>query len=268
MFDGFAFVTGGAQGLGEAIIMAYAEGGASGVSIVDINNSKAEQVAKAAREKATNSAFKAIVCKTDITNEGSVQLAIEYTLGEFGRIDYAVNCAGILENELKPTKDVDLETYDRIQGINNRGLFISLKAELNAMSRQVPKRRLGDRRPAERGSIVNMGSVGSYISLPQSVSYVSSKHAVMGLTKSAAADHATDGIRVNAVAPTFIESPMLLQKLDNSPAEIRDYMISSTPMKRLGLPEEVADVVLFLTGPYSSLVTGQTWAIDGGQTVV
>ncbi|PBL02033.1 3-oxoacyl-reductase [Armillaria gallica] len=248
---GIALITGAGSGIGRATALAFARAGASGVHLVDVNRARLEQASKDVSTVATNPGFKSHISETDDT------------LKTFGRIDYAANIAGITESVLGPTADTSLETYDRVNNLNARGVFLCMREELKAMRAQEPLARIPGR-PGVRGSIINMSSIAGCIGLNGVTSYVASKHAVVGMTKAAAISHSVDGIRVNAVCPGYVDTPLLRDIEDFVDFSILEKM---TPMNRLALTEEVADVVLFMASERASYVTGHSFVVDGGSSI-
>ncbi|KAF8253656.1 oxidoreductase [Wilcoxina mikolae CBS 423.85] len=184
---------------------------------------------------------------------------IDDAVSQFGRLDCAVNCAGI-DCASSPLATTTTAEFDRVNQVNYRGVFFALRAQLRVMAAQEPR----DEERGERGSIVNISSVAGVMSSPGLVAYGASKHAVIGMTKTAAMDHGKDGIRVNAVCPGFIETPLTEKMLAN---EVMKKFACSVALRRVAVPEEVADPVLFLTSPAASFITGASLMIDGGYTL-
>ncbi|KAK0467836.1 uncharacterized protein EV420DRAFT_1501518 [Desarmillaria tabescens] len=260
---GIALITGAGSGIGRATALAFARAGASGLHLVDINRARLEQTSKDVASMVTNPEFKSHMSEVDVTKEDRVVQMVHDTVKTFGRIDYAANIAGITESVLGPTADTSLETYDRVNNLNARGVFLCMREQLKAMRWQEPLVRIPGR-PGMRGSIINMSSIAGCIGLKNVTSYVASKHAVVGMTKAAALNHSIDGIRVNAVCPGYVDTPLL--------QNVREYVDFSmlekmTPMNRLGLPEEVADVVVFIASERASYVTGHSFVVDGGFSI-
>ncbi|KAK0242273.1 hypothetical protein EDD85DRAFT_282640 [Armillaria nabsnona] len=260
---GIALITGAGSGIGRATALAFARAGASGLHLVDVNRARLEQASKDVSTVATNPGFKYHISETDVTKEDRVVQMVQDTLKAFGRIDYAANIAGITEGVLGPTADTSLETYDRVNNLNARGVFLCMREELKAMRAQEPLARIPGR-PGVRGSITNMSSIAGCIGLNGVTSYVASKHAVVGMTKAAAISHSVDGIRVNAVCPGYVDTPLLRDLEDSVDFSVLEKM---TPMNRLALTEEVADVVLFMASERASYVTGHSFVVDGGCSI-
>jgi NAD(P)-dependent dehydrogenase (short-subunit alcohol dehydrogenase family) len=244
--DKVAFITGAAGGMGLAAAKAFAEAGAI-VVLADINepNQQAQQL--------TAAGHTAIAVRCDVADEENVQRVIETIVAQFGRLDLAFNNAGVQSPALE-TADVSNQEYDRVLTVNLKGVWNCMKYELQQMRKQ------------GSGAIVNNSSLGGLVGLPGRSAYHASKHGVLGLTKSAALEYATQGIHINAVCPGIILTPMVDRML-NQEADAMALYTKDVPMARLGRAEEVASVVLFLCSSAASYVIGQAIAVDGGYTV-
>ncbi len=241
-----ALVTGSASGLGLATARAFAESGAS-VALADWNEAAVQSVARDLASRGHK--VRAIRC--DVSDDAQVEAMVEQTVATFGRLDVAFNNAGV-QNVLAETADTTREDYDRVMGINLRGVWSCMKFELQQMRKQ------------GSGAIVNCSSLGGLVGGAERGIYHAAKHGVIGFTKSAALEYGTRGIRVNAVCPGLIWTPMADQMVAGGQGEALKEMEKSIPMGRVGRPEEIADAVLWLSSDAASYVTGQSISVDGG----
>jgi NAD(P)-dependent dehydrogenase (short-subunit alcohol dehydrogenase family) len=237
-----ALVTGGGGGIGRATSLAFARRGAR-VAVLDINGDLAAQTVK--EIKAIGGSAEVFI--VDVSDAASVQSAVGAVVDRFGRLDFAHNNAGV-EGEVTRLADVTEADWNRVIGINLTGVWLCLRAEIWAMS-------------GRGGAIVNTASASGLVARPGGLStYVASKHGVVGLTKAAAVDYAADGIRVNAVLPGPIATPFT----EDLPQEVKDKLLSLTPIRRFAQPEEVAESVVWLCSDAASYMAGATLAVDGG----
>jgi len=244
-----SLVTGAASGIGLATARAYAAAGAS-VVLADINN---DLVTKAANELIANGyRAKAVICNT--ANLDEVNAMVQDTVAIFGRLDIAFNNAGV-QNQLAEIADATVEDFDRVNAVNLRGVWGCMKYELQQMRKQ------------GSGVIVNCSSIGGIVGGAERANYHAAKHGVLGLTKSAALEYAARNIRVNAVCPGLIWTPMVDAMVASGQKAALEAMVQGVPMQRHGKAEEIADVVLWLSSDASSYVTGQSISIDGGLTM-
>jgi len=244
-----ALVTGAASGIGLATARAYAAAGAS-VVLADLNTDAVQAAANDLIAEGYNA--KTVTCNA--ANLDEVEAMIQETVATFGRLDIAFNNAGI-QNVLAEIADATAEDFDRVNAVNLRGVWGCLKYELQQMRKQ------------GSGVIVNCSSIGGIVGGAERASYHAAKHGVLGLTKSAALEYAARNIRINAVCPGLIWTPMAEQMAASGQKEALDAMVNSVPMQRHGRAEEIADVVLWLSSDASSFVTGQSISVDGGLTM-
>ncbi|KAL2789396.1 3-oxoacyl-reductase [Aspergillus keveii] len=270
LVDGVAIVTGAGSGIGKACALSYAAEGVRGVIIADLNLTAAEQTARETEAVAVNPEYKALALAVDVTDPSSVEKMVSTAVATFGRIDYLVNSAGVGVKKHRSVEEVSASDMERFWKVNIMGTVHCTQAvarvmkEQNVATFQSPGR--GSSREVGRGVIVNLGSANSYMATPEVAPYVTTKHAVIGLTKNSALDLAKYQIRVNAICPGWTRTPMVEEALNGNP-NLDGMMKSVVPMKRIAFPEEIADIVVFMTSPRSSYVTGVGWIVDGGLTL-
>lgn len=245
MFDGdVALVTGAGSGIGRAVAELYAVNGAR-VVVSDVDQEGGTATVEAIRSQEGE----AIFVEADVSDPQACEMLVKAARETFGRLDIACNNAGI-GGESKPVADYSLESWQRVIATNLSGIFYCMKYEIPAMLE------------TGGGAIVNLGSILSRVAFAGSPAYTSAKHGLLGLTETAALDYATRGIRINAVGPGFIRTPLIAGMLRQPGVE--EELVSLHPMGRLGEPEEVAELVIWLSSEKASFVTGSYYAIDGG----
>jgi len=241
--DKVALVTGAASGIGRTTAQFYAREGAN-VVVSDIDVNGGQETVQLIKQAGGDAFF----IKTDVSNPADCENLVRQTIEKYGRLDYACNNAGI-GGEQNLTADYSLEGWQNVIDINLSGVFYCMKYEIPAILKN-------------GGAIVNMASVLGQVSFATSPAYVAAKHGVVGLTKNAAVEYASSGIRVNVVGPAFIKTPMIAKLEDDT--QTLDMLVSLHPMGRLGTPEEVAELVVWLSSQRASFITGAYFAVDGG----
>jgi glucose 1-dehydrogenase len=247
-FDGqVAIVTGASGGMGRAVALAFAAAGASVVA-ADLT----EDAGRETVEQIGQAGGRAVFVPTDVSDAAAVKALVARATGDFGRLDCAVNAAAI-EGERGPLHEVDDEVFDRIIAVNLRSIFLCMKHEILAMLAA-----------GRGGAIVNIASTNSFRPQPHQSAYTASKHGVLGMTRNAAVDYGAEGIRINAICPGAIDTPMLRNAIEGrgrDPQEVADRL---SVLGRFGEPEEIAAAALWLCSDASSFTVGHALAVDGG----
>lgn len=238
-----AIITGGSFGIGRSTAIAFAQRGAKVVIADWIEN-------KDTIKNITDAGGTALFVRCDVSKNTDVKNLLDQTIKSFGRLDFAVNNAGI-EGANATTAECTEENWDKTIGVNLKGVWLCMKHEIPYILK------------AGKGAIVNTASVAGLIGFPGLPAYVASKHAVVGLTKTTALEYAKQNIRINAVCPGVIKTPMVDRSTGNDKAVEKMY-INMEPVGRMGQPEEVAEAIVWLCSDASSFVTGHAMAVDGG----
>ncbi|MCF2206416.1 MULTISPECIES: glucose 1-dehydrogenase [Halobacteriales] len=245
---GVALVSGAASGIGRATAQRFAEEGASVVA-ADIDVEGGEETVSQIESEGGEATF----VETDVTDESDLAAAVEAAVDTYGSLDFAFNNAGI-EGDQVSFSDQDNANWNRVLDINLNGVFFAMREEIPAMLE------------SGGGAIVNTSSIAGILGFPNLSPYVASKHGVVGLTKTAAVEFSSDGLRVNAVLPGVIETPMVARSGEQDP-EATEQTIAGIPASRLGQPEEIASAVVWLCSEDASYVTGQPLPVDGGYSI-
>ena len=241
-----ALVTGAGSGIGRAVAELYALGGAK-VVVADINAAGGAETVTQIQAAGGQALF----CHTDVASAGDCEQLVRFALEKFGRLDIACNNAGI-SGESNQTADYSLEGWNQVLSVNLSGIFYCMRYEIPAMLEH------------DSGVIVNMSSVLGQVAFATSAAYVAAKHGVIGLTRTAALEYARLGIRVNAVGPSFIKTPMISVGEDGELPYVYKLLASQHPVGRLGEAGEVAELVAWLSSDKASFVTGAFYPVDGG----
>ncbi len=241
-----ALVTGGGSGIGRASSLAFARDGAK-VVIVDVNVEGGEETAQLVKEAGGD----AVLVHADVSKASDAQNMVDRTLEVYGRLDCAFNNAGVSGRSRGSMADYSEEDWDRVIGINLKGVWLCMKYEIPQMLKQ------------GGGAIVNTASVAGLVGIRGTCAYIAAKHGVAGLTKAAALEYGESGIRVNAVCPGYINTPLTRPIFDRIEGMESD-VIARHPLGRLGEPNEIAEAVVWLSSDAASFVTGHTMTVDGG----
>ncbi len=241
-------ITGGSSGIGRETARLFAQEGAK-VLVTDVNKEGGLSTVALIKGEGGEATFLPV----DVTNSASVQASVNHALAHYGALHYAVNSAGISGTMLNPITLTEESTFDNVMDVNVKGVWLCMRAQIPAIME------------SGGGAIVNLASVAGLIGAPGGAAYSASKHAVIGLTRAVALEFARHKVRVNAVCPSYIDTPMVsgISAIDEKTAQ---RVQVASPMKRLGTPYEVASAILYLCGDGASFINGTTLAIDGGLT--
>lgn len=245
--DKVVIITGAGQGMGASTAELFAEAG-SKVVVADFNEKTGNEVVERIRANHGEASF----VKVDVSNEEEVKAMVEFTVEKYGRLDVAINNAARKPDD-KPLMDMDIDVFDAVMSVDLRGVALCMKYEIKQMMSQ-----------NDGGSIINTSSVSGIRPQPGTPAYITAKHGVIGLTKSAALDYSLHKIRINSVAPGAIDTPMLRDALDHFNLDADDYAKQLSMLGRFGQPEEIAKAYLWLASDLSSFVTGTCLPVDGG----
>lgn len=241
-------VTGASSGIGRATAIAF---GAAGANVMI--SARRPDAANDTVQRVSNAGGQCCFVQGDVADEGHCRAVVERALDEFGAVHATFNNAGIEGESWIPTAEYSVEEFDQVIAVNLRGMFLSMKYQLPQLIKT-------------RGAVVNMASIAGLIGGKLGCAYYASKHAVIGLTKATAAEYAEQGVRVNALAPAVIRTEMA-DRLFLSDPEAEKRIVAGHPIGRLGTPEEVAELVLYLCSEKAGFITGETIKIDGGRTI-
>ena len=245
-----ALVTGAASGIGRATALAFAREGAS-VVVADVGEDANRETARQVEE----AGGRAVAVRCDVTSVDDIERALKQTIEAFGRLDMAFNNAGVEPRKLVPTAETQVEEWDRIFGVDLRGVFLCMKYEIPLLL------------AGGGGAIVNASSGAGVIGIKNNAAYAAAKHGVIGLTRSAGLEYAAKGIRINAVCPGYIDTPMI-ERFAGSSVEARAQVIAQEPIGRMGTPEEIAATVVWMCSDAAGFMIGHALVVDGGQTII
>ncbi|KAF7877098.1 uncharacterized protein EAF02_008318 [Botrytis sinoallii] len=266
---GVALITGAGSVIGKETAFTLAEAGASAIVFADIDEAKIKEAVEESKKLATDAKYQALAIGVDVTEAESVQSLIETTVKAFGRADYCVNSAGIDVDAYIPFNDSVEATYDKVMDTNAKGAYLVTRAASKQMASQEPRvvaATRGRERNLGRGSIVNVGSALSYGAVPYKVGYVTSKHALLGITKASAVEAGPAGVRVNLVCPSWVATPMFIEECNRAPPTA-DFIKAAVSTGRPAEAGEVAEGISFLCSSAATYINGVGLLIDAGLTL-
>ncbi|KAG9239314.1 hypothetical protein BJ875DRAFT_187335 [Amylocarpus encephaloides] len=269
-FPGVALITGAASGIGRATALSFAASDCLRIAIFDLNFAGLKETTELIEEiskKKGEEGRCVFAARLDVGSEEEVERGVKEVVGMWGRVDYCVNCAGILGNNARST-ETTLAQFDAITNINYRGIWLCSRAQIRQMLTQEPvegREGVGEKRKGMRGAVVNVASQLGIVGRRDAPVYCASKAAVIALTRCDAIDYAKDNIRINCVCPGVIDTPMT--QSDPTFAAALEPAIQVAPMGRIGTPQEIADACLFLCGEGAGFVCGHALVVDGGYTI-
>ncbi|KAF5636921.1 dehydrogenase [Fusarium sp. NRRL 25303] len=267
ILKGNALVTGAGSGIGRQLSLAYVRAGIQGITLADLNKDALSETARLIQTQYPDVKVLSIV--VDVTDEKSVNAMVDQAVQTFGTLDCAANAAGVIVKSREKSAHVPSSEFERVMNINTRAAALCMQAEARAMLKQPRKLTSAywrDERRAQVGSIVNFASVCGLQAMLNVMPYVASKHAVMGMTRSAAAEHGPEGLRINAVCPGIVDTPFIRDLKALKGGNEQDPVFAN-PLGRLCYPDEIADAVVFLSSTMSSYVNGIGLVSDGGRSV-
>ncbi|KAG7441765.1 NAD(P)-binding protein [Guyanagaster necrorhizus] len=265
--SGVALVTGAGQGIGKATALSFAESGVRGLVLAGRTPAPLHATALECKAIAENTDLDILVVLTDISIEESVKNLMKTAVDHFGRVDYCANVGGMMGTKAK-FSSISTEDWVAIQQTNINGIFWLVREQISVMEKQerLVTPIMSPKRPAERGSIVVLSAAAAVIALPDGGAYTHTKYAANGLTKAAAQDHASNGIRINAILPGYIYTEGLASHPAATP-EAAKRIIDGCPLGRFGEAGEIGDLIVMMSSPRNGFMVGSSVLVDGGQTL-
>ncbi|KAI1073857.1 oxidoreductase [Whalleya microplaca] len=265
---GVALVVGAGSGIGLETALMFAERGARAVIFADQAFNAASKASEKSKSIATAADYQTVAVAVDVRDRASIRAVIEEIKRRFGRLDYAINSAGVPRKTSADTTSVDEPEYDHLHDVNAKGILHCLQEEIAAMKDQEPtyvEGRSGSRSIGP-GSIINVTSLSAIVGSANTITYTASKFAARGIIKCAALENRKSGLRINEVCPSYTDTPLLWSIIERQPA-IHEVVKKLMPLSRMAAPEEIASVIHFLASPGASFVNGQSVIVDSGASV-